>query len=324
MRYIPSSALVNTSWYSFREDEIAKSKWYLPRLSDPCVLFPSETVDGKYHMFCHTYLGIHHYTSDSGLDWKETGRPLFLRAHFPYITKVGNVYYMFFERHNFNKKSDGVSKNYSLIYFSKSEDLFKWSPDAPVLDSRDVSLSSYRMGPCRISRPQVVEWMGRYILFFGSGEAKMFDSGQKTAVRFMAAESKFIEGPYKLRNKAVLEIEPDGPYRSLAAGAVRLFVCSDALCAVECSYVYDKENDRSRSLMLLLKSEDGYKFDTVKVMHTQAESGFSSRAITSCDLKYLESDDTWYCYFSANNRERYYPFVREGLGLLLGKSIEKD
>ena len=72
--------------------------------------------------------------------------------------------------------------------------------------------------------------------------------------------------------------------------------------------------------MLLLKSGDGITFETIRVMHTQSEEGFASRAITSADLKYMENENTWYCYYSANNKERYYPFVRESLGLLLGRS----
>lgn len=320
MRYYPSSLLESTSWYSFNDTYVEKSRWYLPRLSDPSILLPSESPDGKWHLFCHTWLGIHHYTSLSGLNWKMAGKVVFLRAHSPFIYRESGVYHMFFERHDFEKRDKDVTKNASRIYLSSSKDLFHWSEPRPILDASRVSSSSYRMGPCRVSRPQLISWQGRYILYFGAGEARMFDTGQKTSVRLMYAESDFIEGPYKVRNKCVLEIEPDGPYRSLATGSVRIFPCSDAVCAVECSYVYDRQRNRSRSLMLLLKSTDALNFETVRMMHSQSEDGFASRAITSADLKYMESENTWYCYYSANNKERHYPFVREALGLLLGRS----
>lgn len=324
MRYYPSSLLESASWYSFNDTYVEKSSWYLPRLSDPSILLPSESPDGRWHLFCHTWVGIHHYTSLSGLNWEKSGRIVFLRGHSPFIYRESGRYYMLFERHNLNRRERDVTKNASRIYITESEDLDKWTEPRVILDSAEISSSSYRMGPCRVSRPQLISWQGKYILYFGAGECRMFDTSQKTSVRFMYAESDFLEGPYKVRNRPVLEIEPDGKYRSLAAGAVRIYPCSDAVCAVECSYVYDREKNRSRSLMLLLKSSNGLDFKTVRVMHTQSETGFASRAITSADLKYMESENTWYCYYSGNNREAHNPFIREALGLLLGRSGVKE
>ncbi|HIS14261.1 MAG TPA: hypothetical protein IAA76_06750 [Candidatus Ornithospirochaeta stercorigallinarum] len=320
MRYYPSSLLESASWYSFNDTYVEKSKWYLPRQSDPSILLPSESPDGRWHLFCHTWLGIHHFVSTSGLNWKNDGPLVFFRGHSPFIYREGKLYYMVFERHDFKQSGKDVTKNTSSIFLSSSEDLVKWTDPVIILDSNKISLSSYRMGPCRLSRPQLVSWKGRYILYFGAGECRMFDTGQKTAVRFMYSESDFIDGSYKVRSKPALEVDPDGEYRNLAVGAVRIYPCADAICAVECAYCYDKEKNRSRSMMLLLKSGDGITFETIRVMHTQSEEGFASRAITSADLKYMENENTWYCYYSANNKERYYPFVRESLGLLLGRS----
>lgn len=320
MRYYPSSLLESASWYSFNDSYIGRSKWFLPRQSDPSILLPSESPDGRWHLFCHTWLGIHHFVSDSGLRWKKEDALVFFRGHSPFIYREGKTYYMVFERHDFKSNDKDVTKNTSSIFLSSSEDLKKWTEEKIILDSSRISLSSYRMGPCRLSRPQLVLWQGRYILYFGAGECRMFDSGQKTAVRFMYSESDFIDGTYRIRNKPVLEVEPDGEYRNLAVGAVRIYPCSDAICAVECAYFYDKKKERSRCVMLLLKSTDALVFNPVRVMHTQSEEGFASRAITGSDLKYMESENTWYCYYSANNKEKYYPFVRESLGLLLGRS----
>ncbi len=320
MRYYSSSLLESASWYSFCESSIGKSRWYFPSFSDPSILLPSESPDGKWHMFCHTKLGIHHYLSESGLNWKTRGFPVFFRGHSPFIYREGTKYYMLFERHDFNRDRKDVTKDCSRIYLSRSEDLFKWSEPSAILDSSGISRASYRMGPSRLARPQLISWEGKYILYFGAGEARMFDTGQRASARFMAAESDFIDGPYRVLDAPILEIEPDSLERSLAAGSVSVYPCSDAVFAVECSYVYDREGNRSRSLMLLLKSSDAFSFEKVKVMMSEPEEGFASRAITGADLKYMESDDTWYCFYSANNYERHYPFVRDGLGLLLGKS----
>ena len=168
MRYYPSSLLESASWYSFNDTYVERSKWYLPRLSDPSILLPSESPDGKWHLFCHTWLGIHHYVSFSGLNWEDTGKVLFLRSHSPFIYREGGRYYMLFERHSLNKKEKDVTKNASRIFISSSDDLFSWSEEKVILDSTRISASSYRMGPCRVSRPQLISWQGKFILYFGA------------------------------------------------------------------------------------------------------------------------------------------------------------
>ncbi len=319
MKAYSSHLLERASWYSLSDSCISKGKWYLPGLSDPAILLPHESPDGIYHLFSHSCMGIQHYTSTSGIKWEMKDAIVFFRAHYPFIYKGGEKYYMLFERHGIKKNKKDVTKNASRIFISSSEDLKSWTKEKMILDSSEISLSSYRMGPCRASRPCIVFWKGRYLLYFGAGECCMSDTGEKSSARLLMASSALIEGPYKLCDRPILDADPDSAYRSLATGSVRIYPCSDALFAVECAYFYDKQKDRSRSVMLLLKSTDGINFSFVRVMHSQSSEGFASRAITAAELKYMESENTWYCYYSANNKEKYHMIIKDSLGLLLGR-----
>ena len=41
-----------------------------PVLADPTFLPPDATPDGRWHLWAHSLLGVHHHTSDDGLAWK--------------------------------------------------------------------------------------------------------------------------------------------------------------------------------------------------------------------------------------------------------------
>ena len=94
MRFVEKRILEDTYWYSFNDEPIATvGSLIVPRLSDPSFLLPDESPDGLWHLFAHTWLGVEHYTSTSGLEWKKE-HLVFLRGHSPFIYKEGNVYYV--------------------------------------------------------------------------------------------------------------------------------------------------------------------------------------------------------------------------------------
>ncbi len=320
MRLLPLHSLDDIYWYSFNDEPIAAiSSPLTPRLSDPAFLLPDESPDAIWHLFAHTWKGIEHYTSTSGLEWKRE-HLVFPAAHSPFIYKEGNIYYMLFEIHSRMLKKKGGNSTSSRVMLSSSSDLALWSEPRKVLDSQDVPNASWRGGKRRISHPQLVQWNGRYRLYFGSGEVRMYDTGEKTAGSLMYAESYYLEGPYEIAPEAVIITDPESKYRNLAAGSVRILACSDGLAAVSCTRYYDRKNGKSRSVMILSDSDDGIVFQDATVMQTSPETGWASGYMTACDIKYKENEDTWYCYYSADGYpDSRLPLRRESLGLLLGK-----
>ncbi len=325
MRYQSVDKLLNAYWYSFSDEPIATKGNFTPRLCDPAYLLPDESPDGLWHLFAHTWVGVEHFTSTSGLEWKREYLS-FHRGHSPFILKEGNTYYLLYEIHDKvfwkkkGRKKEEKSKD-SRIMMSTSTDLFLWSEPKVILDSATISKAKYRDGDVRVSRPQLVKANGRYRLYFGAGETRIYDTKQKATTALMYGEADFIEGPYKVDPVPLLEIAPDSEFRNLAVGSVRIIPCADGYGALECAYFYDEIKNKSSSVLLLLISNDGIEWKIDKVLQQTADTGWASRYISSADLRYKEDEDSWYCYYSANAKEKilFFSIVKESLGLLLGK-----
>lgn len=321
MRYQSIEKLLNTYWYSFSDEPLSVRGNYLPRLCDPVYLLPEESPDGAWHLFAHSILGLEHFVSTSGLEWKRE-KILFYRGHSPFIYKEGSTYYLLFEIHDklmFSKNKD--KKKDSRIMMCSSSDLYLWSEPKMIIDSTLLPLAKYKEGAVRVSRPQLVSIDGGYRLYFGSGEIKIYDTNQKTTARLMYAQSQFIDGPYEVVQNPIMGVEPDSEYRNLAVGAVHIIPCSDGFAAIECAYYFDQNKNKSTSAMLLLYSNDGIKWKLSRAIQRPSEEGWASRYITSADLRYKEDEDSWYCYYSANGYAKFLGmrYVKEGLGLFLGK-----
>ena len=215
MRYQPLSKITDAYWYSFNDEPIA-TRGAL-KLCDPAYLLPEESPDGLWHMFAHTWIGLEHFTSTSGLEWRREHLVTW-RAHSPFIFREGGTYWLFYEIHDrttFSSKSeDSISA--SRIMVISSNDLMLWSKPKLVLDSTKIKRAQYKDGPVRVSRPQLIEWEGRYRLYFGAGETRMYDTRQKTTARLMYAESDYLDKEWRVNPEPLLEIEPDSEYRNLA------------------------------------------------------------------------------------------------------------
>lgn len=319
MRFLPVDSLDDTYWYSFNDEPIATGNPYIaPRLSDPSFLLPDESPDALWHLFAHTWKGIEHYTSTSGLEWKHE-HLLFLRAHSPFIFRDGGIYYLLYEIHSRTYGRHGEKSDSSRIMLTSSSDLALWSEPRKILDSEDVPCASFRGVERRISRPQLLQWQGRYRLYFGAGEAVIPRSGIRTGAVLMSADSYYPEGPYEVNPVPLIAPDPDSRWRNLAAGAVRIIPCSDAVAAIGCPYSYSPERKKAISSMILMRSEDGLSWSDSGILQQTPEEGWASGSITSCDARYKENEETWYCYYSAEGYPDRLPLRRESLGLLLGK-----
>lgn len=323
MRYLGTDSLCNASWYAFSDESVITTPWYLPRLCDPVLVMPSESPDGAWHLFAHTWIGVQHYLSTSGLMWKPQ-HLIQLRGHSPYIYHIGTMYYLLYEIHskNYGHKMQKGEISRSRIMMCSSTDLLLWSEPKLILDSKDVPFAtSYGPNP-RISRPQLVAWEGHYRLYFGASRVNLYDSEQKAEAYLGMAESDSLDIPFVPLSRPVLSVDPDSTNRNLAVGSVKIVPCSDGLAAIECAFSYDEKARRSVSKLLLLTSTDGISWKERRTIMSSPAKGWASRYLTSADVAYKEDEKTWYCYFSANEKRNAIPIlgVREGLGLLLGRT----
>ncbi len=323
----------NLSWYPFTEDPILEAKIYTPRLCDPTFILPKDSPDNRWHLFAHNWIGIQHFVSNNGLDW-QAKKMIELRGHSPFIFFNKGLWYLIYEKHDSSpdtlnwqelKSNDRISR--SRIEICHTEDMVNFSKSQILFDSIKVSFAKDKLQRPRLSRPQLFydEKLG-YRLFFGASHILMKDTKQKATLYFAMASSKSLLGPYEVMNNNQPLISPnaDDEHRSLATGSIRILpVKGGGYIALECAFGWDKENNKSFSSLIQLKSNDGIswrKSERTPVL-TLPQKGWASRYITSCDVRYMDDDYCFYCYFSANEKTKIGPFsyVKESLGLLLGK-----
>lgn len=76
---------------------IIKNPWNSFVIANPSVLTPENSHDNKFHLFCHTFLGVYMYDSDGGLTFKKV-KKITNRAMRPDINYIDNKCYLFYER----------------------------------------------------------------------------------------------------------------------------------------------------------------------------------------------------------------------------------
>ncbi len=329
-RVLPSIAQISeVSWFPFSDEPVIAGPWYLPQLCDPVFLFPSESPDGKWHVFAHSWIGIHHYISDSGIAW-EPMKMIAFQGCSPFIYREAGVWYLLYEKHGrllANSRRQRFRREEriaaSRIEIRSSTDLVSWGDPRLLLDSRSIPFASDYLEQPLISRPQLFSVGGRYRLYFGASSVTMPDTAQKISRYFAVAEADELGGPYTLAagEKPLLSPQPDDMLRNMGTGSVRVVPLADGFAAFQCSGWWHPRLERSGSSMTVLLSSDGISWHSSgqKPVLIPAEKGWASRYIMSCDVHYKADEKCWYCYFSATDRKSGgIPYYQESLGLLLG------
>lgn len=320
----------NCSWFPFSDEPLITGKWYAPKICDPQVLLPSRSCDGKWHLFAHTWMGIHHYVSDSGIVWddKQIVEP---NGLYPYIYYEDETYYLLYEKHDSalariirhkRLKEDHISR----IEVRTSTDLISWSKPKIILDSRSVPYSGDYLNHSAISRPQLIKVNDVYRLYFGASEMVLPDSKQKVSRYFGCAYSRKLDDKFFLEEpkKPILESDPNDEFANLACGSVKLVESDGKLFGFQCSAYWDEEKKKSSSVLRILESEDGVSFKPInrKPILTPSQKGWTAAYIMSCDVRYKADEKCWYLYYSAND-SKHGPKQKESVGLMIGSIPKK-
>lgn len=327
-RIQPIGQLNQVSWFPFSDEPVLSGKWYLPKLSDPVFLFPEEAPDRKWHLFAHSWMGIHHFVSNSGILW-ESVKLIQVRGQSPFLHKEKGVFYLLYERHGssipFVEKLNKVSRKNlitaSHIEMRSSNDLIVWSEPRILLDSRDIPhAGDYLRKPC-LTHPQVLAVDGGYRLYFGASTVRLKDSGHVCGRYLLSSFSKNLAGPFELDPPGtMMEPIPNDSWRSLGCGRLSIVKGVEGYAALQTGVFWDSANKRTASAITLLFSADGlnWKLSNQPVVLVPADRGWASQYITACDIRYKIDEGCWYCYFSATG-ERRFGFERESIGLLIAK-----
>lgn len=324
-RIHPVEQLADSSWFPFSDEPVIQGIWYVPRLSCPVFLFPEDAPDGKWHLFAHSWLGIQHYVSGSGIMWEPMGL-VQVRGKYPFLFKEKGAFHIIYERHGRQvpfvehvtkrmRKSHVVG---SHIEMRSSNDLSVWSEPRLLLEAKDVpSAADYRK-IAALSHPQLIPTEGGYRLYVGSSKI----GTDPASTRYLcSALSESLDGPYVPESQfPLIEPAPNDPWRNLGVGRVCVYRGSEGYVALQNARYWDGKRKRHASAIVLLTSSDGLQWQRAKgdPILVPAERGWASEHIMSCDIRYKQDEACWYCYFSATG-ERRFGLVRESIGLLIGK-----
>ncbi len=319
--------LTYLSWFPFSDEPLVQGSWYTPRISHPFVLFPEDSADDKWHMFAHSWLGIHHFVSDSGISWVPR-RIIEFGGHYPSIYIEDGVYYLLYEkrgvqipfidrRRRLNGKEHHRESHIEII---TSTDLQIWSKPRHLISSADIPSSHEFLKKGRLSNPQIVSTKQGYRLYLGASLSNTLLDISRYTVSALSAD---IMGPYQAeRDDILIKGEGNEYFRSLASGQTQVLNVDDTFRAVQAAHFYDEERNKTSSAIILLESIDGLKFNQLlkNPILVPPLSGWANEYILSSSLRYKEDEKCWYCYFSAASKiDKHLPFYKESIGLLIGK-----
>ncbi len=236
-------------------------------VADPSLLTPDLSPDNAWHMFFHTMFGVYHCRSLDGVRF-EKAQKVTSRAMRPNINRVGDLYYLFYERTRpliMNALNIvGLAKWTSHIYLKTSPDLVRWSKPRPVVTSAGGYEKSERGSS--ISNPFLLETNGKFRLYFSSGLTFIDDCGFCEPTYIQYAESDTVDEGYVACDKPVIAPDKNTSYLNLCSGCLKVYRVKDGFIGVQ-NGIYE-ENGASHSAILLLTSPDGKRFDFAKMLVT--------------------------------------------------------
>lgn len=265
MKNLAVNQIINADFKISNKSPILKPFHGSIVVADPSLLTPDVSHDGKWHMFFHTTFGVFHFVSDDGVDFKKVQK-IANRAMRPNINRIGDRYYLFFERTRplfFNALNlVNAVKWKSEIYAVESTDLLNWSEPAPVItNTRDYENSDRGMS---ISNPYLLQENGVNRLYYSCGLTYIKDCGFCEPTHISYAESKDVAKNYVSAEKPLISPDKNDPYLNLCSGCLKVYKLKDGYIGIQ-NGIYEKDG-KSHSAIILLTSADGLKFEFCKVL----------------------------------------------------------
>lgn len=234
-------------------------------VADPSVLTPDNCHDNKWHMFFHSTLGVHHFISEDGINFSKVQKVL-SNAMRPNINKVGNTYYLFYEktRSLFANALNVVNivKWKSEIYVTQSEDLLNWSEPRLVIGNTRAFEKSDR--GTALSNPFLLRENGLNRLYYSCGMTYIDDCKFCEPTHITYAESENIADGYISADSPLISPDKNNPYLNLCSGCLKVYKLKDGYIGIQ-NGIYEKDG-KSHSAIFLMTSADGLEFEFKKML----------------------------------------------------------
>lgn len=216
-------------------------------------------------MFLHTTLGVYHLISDDGVNFEKVQKVVG-RAMRPNINRIGDTYYLFYERtlSLFMNALNVVNlaKWYSEIFVVQSKDLINWSkPEKALGHTKHYEVSERGTA---LSNPFLLQEDGVNRLYYSCGMNYIDDCKFCEPAHISYAESKSLAKGYVSAEKPLISPDKNNPYLNLCSGCLKVYKLSDGYIGVQ-NGIYEKDG-KSHSAIFLMSSADGLDFKFEKML----------------------------------------------------------
>lgn len=309
----------NVKFELFENNPIIKRFGSSTVVADPSVIPPEKSGDGKWHLFCHTFYGVYRFESNDGINFINKGRVV-KNAMRPDINVIDGVYYLYYERvQPLIKRGLAAirkAKWFSEIYLIKSKDLENWTKPEKVV-GYDKTYQAFDKG-VSVSNPFLLKKDGKYVMYFSAGLTFLEDCNFSEPTFIARAESDMPDKLFVADEVPILKPDRANKRMNRCCGCIKVYELLDCYIGLQ-NGIYMDENGNSHSVIALLKSDDGKKFEYVKPLISPIKCGeneWMAQYVYACSL--VESGRKLWIYFNARN-EASIRKGRENIGVAIAE-----
>lgn len=291
-----------------------------PIIADPTFVTPDTSTDGRWHLFAHSLLGIHHFTSDDGIHYKRL--PGVIRnAMRPYLFHEHNTYYLYYEKIKpfILWYSWLPHKWYSYIAMRSSNDLHTWSDEKAII-TPSLPWHTNTYGDS-ISNPCVIKHKNSYFLYYSAALAFIQDCGFNEPLYIGFAKADNPAGPFQSLLHPIMEPSKYNRWCNIGCGSFKVITMDDGFIGLQNGIYWDYTINHSGSAILLYSSKDGITFKQMSkepLLKPDLKEGSYKRShVYAFHIKQVNKTQ-WYLYFNARNNW-HWSKGKEHIGLLIGQ-----
>lgn len=297
------------TWIDHPKNPLIKPPFPEWIIADPTVLLPDESPDGKWHLFAHGLIGLYHYKSFDGLEWKKADGWLSLLAIRPFIFVENKTYYLFYEKMNSPYTLPLYNSHLELI---SSTDLIHWTKPIQILKpTLPWHKTKNRVG--NIGNCSIVKTKKTYRLYYSSGLTSFNDVPFCEPCYQGVATSSKITGPYKVMTKPILKKTKKS---KVIKSTTKVRVDKNIFYGLQTLITTNPITKLSTAALHFSFSQDGLKWTTdKKPLITTGPSWKQTHVYVGSFLKKFNGQ--WRIYYNARNSRSF--FGKECIGLAISK-----
>lgn len=254
-------------------------------------------------------MGIHHFTSTDGIQWKRQLELVSSASIRPFIYHFNSRYYLYYE-----KVLQLWPSLHSRIEVRVSSDLKHWDDPLVILTP---SLNWHREGGYAgtVGNPCVVLTDNGFRLYYSAGLVYLRDCCFYEPRHIGYANSTELTGDYVPQGMPCLSPDHTDPLANLAAGAIKVLPTKHGFVGFQNGIYWDDGTQHSGSAIRVLSSMDGFQWVPVspdpilRPGHTWKQSH-----VYALDVRLTSKG--WRMYFNA--RDGWW-WGRERIGLMTGE-----